>query len=149
MPTKFRFLSKRKINFFQRKMWVHTPCWCLNTRVVRLAVSAAPGSSRVGLPPAAPPAPKALLSPQSRHRDGGPASQATPIQRVLRLQSSVLSEIHFCSLQWRQNDPFRNSREQASVGPHGLQCVELENNSWFHFFPKRYLVSLEAMWVTG
>lgn len=54
-------------------MWVHTPCWCLNTRVVRLAVSAAPGS-RVGLPPAAPRS-QALLSPQSRHRDGRPASE--------------------------------------------------------------------------
>ena len=64
----YQFLSRRK-------MWVHTPCWCLSTRVVRLAVSAA-AASQAGLPPAAPRLPGSALA--SVKAQGGHCASEPP-----------------------------------------------------------------------
>lgn len=91
-------------------MWVHTPCWCLSTRVVRLAVSAA-AASQAGLRPAAPGLPGSALA-SVKAQGWSPGLRAAPIGGgCSELQSSVLSRIHFCSLQWRQNDPFQETAE--------------------------------------
>lgn len=129
-------------------MWVHTPCWCLSTRVVRLVVSAA-AWSRVGLPPAAPRLPGSALA-SVKAQGWSPRLRAAPIGECAELQSSVLSRIHFCSLQWRQNDPFQEPAENR----HPWDLTASSAWSWrtifgFRFFPPKYLVPWRPLGSLG
>ena len=72
-----------------------------------------------------------------------PQSRPNRRVRIAAEQCTIKDPLLFSSVEAKWSFP-GTSREQASVGLHGLQCVELEDNFWFSF-----LSSPKDTWLLG